>query len=504
MGRMGSLLNGRYELGDVLGSGGMGRVHRATDTRLARPVAIKILRSGDGQDTNARARFRAEAQLAGSLHHPGVAQIYDVGEDESSAEHDPFIVMQLIDGTPLSRVLAERGSLPPDEVASIIGQVADALDSAHSAGIVHRDLKPSNVMITPAGKAVLVDFGIAWSATSEPLTATGSIIGTADYFSPEQASGRPATARSDLYSLGLVAHHCLTGSAAFRRESPVATAMAQLRDDLPPLGGDVPAALSTLITALTEKNPDDRPSSAAIVASLATADHPATAILAPVTAAMSTTSDQTAPVPSPVASTTIQPPPTADRPARPMTRYAGIVAVAVVLALAAVMGVRAMGSDPAVVPDVVGMSADSAVATIQKSGLTARQTPVDVADVAEGDVARQQPAADTTADEDGVVTISVATGKVEIDAAALEGTSYTEAAAVLADLGLEVAREDKASSETTGDVIAVDQSGRISVGSTVTLTVATAVPVATQPAAPASSGKSKGNGKSKDKGKKKK
>ena len=258
------LFGGRYELGELLGSGGTGSVRRAHDPVLDRPVAIKLLRSGAGDDVM-RARLRAEAQLAGQLHHPGIAQIYDFGEDTSGDEVAPYIVMQYVRGTSLWQVLRDRRTLPPDEVMDIVAQVAAALQVAHEAGIVHRDLKPGNMLLTPEGRVVLVDFGIARSADTEPLTMTGTIVGTADYISPEQAAGRPATGRSDLYALGLVAYECLTGHKPFRRESEVATALAHLRDEAPPLPDDVPAGVRSLVGQLMRKEPEDRPQDAAEV-----------------------------------------------------------------------------------------------------------------------------------------------------------------------------------------------------------------------------------------------
>ncbi|MET0468218.1 MAG: serine/threonine-protein kinase, partial [Aeromicrobium sp.] len=259
---MPTLLNDRYELGDVVGSGGMGTVHRAVDTRLGRTVAIKILRGGPLTDETARARMRSEAQLAASIHHPGVAQVFDYSEDLSSHDGMSFIVMQFIEGRSLDVLLRERKALPVEQVMSVVEQAAEGLAVAHAAGIVHRDLKPGNIMLTPEGRTVLVDFGIARSAVSEPITATGSMIGTADYMSPEQVGGRPATPRSDLYALGVVAYQCLTGESPFRRETSIATALAQLNDDLPPLGADVPADARALVEALTAKDPTQRPASA--------------------------------------------------------------------------------------------------------------------------------------------------------------------------------------------------------------------------------------------------
>ncbi|MCW2839196.1 MAG: serine/threonine protein kinase [Aeromicrobium sp.] len=318
------MLNDRYELGEVIGSGGMGTVHRAVDTRLGRVVAIKILRGGPLADAEtALARMRSEARLAASIHHPGVAQVYDFAEDASSTEGLSFIVMQLVEGESLAAVLRERGPLPVEQVMSIVEQVAEGLRVAHAAGIVHRDLKPANIMLTPQGRTVLVDFGIAHSAVSEPLTATGSLLGTADYLSPEQAAGRPSTPRSDLYALGVVAYQCLTGESPFRRESSIGTALAQLNDELPELGADVPADVRDLIASLTHKNPDRRPADAAEVARRAGGG-----IRTPVAA--------TARMPVPVRVPSVRRGPT--------MVYAGVGAVVVAVALAA-FGVRQMGSD---------------------------------------------------------------------------------------------------------------------------------------------------------------
>ncbi|MBD8606874.1 serine/threonine protein kinase [Aeromicrobium sp. CFBP 8757] len=485
---MGTLLNGRYELGDTIGSGGMGRVHRATDTRLGRSVAIKILRVGGGEDdATARARFKAEATLAGSLHHPGIAQVYDVGEDEASPEREPFIVMQLIEGTPLSTLLAERGAIRPDGVAKIVAQVADALDTAHGAGIVHRDLKPSNIVVTPQGRAVLVDFGIAWSAGSEPLTQTGSIIGTAEYFSPEQAAGRPATARSDLYSLGIVAYHCVTGTSPFRRETPVATAMAQLTGDLPPMDDSVPPALRTLITSLTQKDPEDRPSSAAAVAALANSEtSPATEIIAPATSGMPATAPVSqptsvqpaaaaAPPPPPVLPPPTLPPPSrSDERERRSSRWLVVAVVAILLLLAGVLGVQALGGGG----DDGSPAAD---ATTQTSDAPTEDEPTSETP--------SEPA--ETEPESNDVTV---------DRDALIGLDYDDAADELDDLGLSARRVDETSSAPEGTVTGVSPSGTVGRGSTITLTVAKEAPEQTEPTAETPSAPTGPAGDATDKG----
>ena len=272
------LLDGRYRLLGRLGSGGMGTVHRAHDERLDRAVAIKVLRSDD--DPVHRARLLAEARFAGALHHPGVVRVFDYGEARTADGTSPYVVMQLLDGSPLSDVLRERGTLPAAEVAELVASIADALSLAHGAGVVHRDLKPSNVLLTPTGP-VVVDFGVARSDAADPLTETGFVVGTADYLSPEQAAGSRATSASDIYSLGVLAHQCLSGTSPFRRETPVATALAHLRDEVPELPPGVPTGLRTLLRAMTTRAPEDRPDAAEVARRARAAPTTATVVLPP-------------------------------------------------------------------------------------------------------------------------------------------------------------------------------------------------------------------------------
>ncbi|MGQ3160564.1 MAG: serine/threonine-protein kinase, partial [Aeromicrobium sp.] len=172
---MAERLNDRYELGEVLGSGGMGQVYRARDLRLGRDVAVKVLRGDRVGDDAARARFMAEARTSGLLNHPGIATVHDVGEDDASPDGDPFIVMQLVEGVPLSDVLRRRGALGVEPVERLLGGVGDALAAAHEAGVVHRDVKPENVLITPDGEVKVADFGLA-RAVSAATTATGGTL----------------------------------------------------------------------------------------------------------------------------------------------------------------------------------------------------------------------------------------------------------------------------------------------------------------------------------------
>lgn len=268
-----AVIDGRYELGERIGSGGMGTVFRAHDTLLDRPVAVKLLRASD--DEVHRARLRAEARFAAGLQHPGIVRVFDYGEEDGPEGPRPYIVMQLVDGAPL------RGPLPPDQVARLLAGIGEALAVAHAAGVVHRDLKPSNILVTPAGRPVLVDFGVARSDTAEPLTETGFVVGTAEYLSPEQVDGGRATPASDVYALGVVAHRWLSGTSPFQRETPVATALAHLRDDPPELPGGVPAGLRTLIRGMLAQAPEDRPTATEVVQRATAAPGTRTVVLPP-------------------------------------------------------------------------------------------------------------------------------------------------------------------------------------------------------------------------------
>lgn len=477
------LLNGRYELGDVVGSGGMGAVHRAVDVRLGRTVAVKVLRGGGLADELSRSRMRSEARLAGSVHHPGVAQVYDYAETSASHEGVSFIVMEYIDGQSLAQVLRAGGALPADQVVTIVHQVSGALAAAHAAGVVHRDLKPANIMLTAAGRIVLVDFGIARSTSSEPLTDTGALVGTVDYLSPEQAAGQSATPRSDLYALGVVAHHCLTGVSPFRRENQFATALAHLNDPLPDLDPTVPAGVRELVSRLTAKDPHDRPSSASDVAREAAALGTGAAVENRPTVGLTSIPLSPDLFPATTSTTSTGPrraPGTARRPRRTLVSMsAGGIAVALV----ALLGLGQLrSSPPPPVPDVVGMAASDAAAAIEADGMRAKRTGVaDVVGVPAGQVVSQKPAAGTGAPPNRVVDLTVASGKVMLSSDSVIGQSYAKAAAALEALGLVVARQDVVRSSDIGEVVALDQSGHVPDGATITLSVGVA------PAAPAGS-----------------
>jgi serine/threonine-protein kinase len=261
------LLAGRYRLTDRIAAGGMGEVWRGEDDLLNRAVAVKLLPTGRAGDEAFLARFRAEARYAASLSHPGIARVYDYGE--SSEFGGAYLVMELVNGEPLSAILARAGRLSPDGTLDIVSQAARALDAAHQAGIVHRDIKPGNLLVTAGGTTKITDFGIATAvaaAQASHLTETGMVMGTAMYVSPEQATGAQVTDASDIYSLGVVAYECLAGHPPFTASEPLAIAFAHKHEPVPALPPDVPPPVSDLVYHMLAKTPEERPASVRVVA----------------------------------------------------------------------------------------------------------------------------------------------------------------------------------------------------------------------------------------------
>ena len=253
---------GRYVLESRIAVGGMGEVWQATDTVIGRHVAIKILKDEFLGDPGFLERFRGEARHAALVNHEGIANVYDYGEEDGSA----YLVMELVPGEPLSAILEREKTLSIDKVLDIIGQTAAALAAAHAAGLVHRDIKPGNMLITPEGRVKITDFGIARIADQVPLTATGQVMGTVQYLSPEQASGHPASPATDVYSLGIVAYECLAGKRPFSGESQVAIAMSHINDVPPPLPDTIAEPVRNLVMSCISKKPEERPKNAALLA----------------------------------------------------------------------------------------------------------------------------------------------------------------------------------------------------------------------------------------------
>ncbi|GAB3076115.1 serine/threonine-protein kinase [Nocardioides zeae] len=251
----------RYRLDARVATGGMGEVWRATDTVLGRVVAVKILKAEYADDPTFRGRFETEARNAAALFHPNVAGIFDFGQSatsDGSGSTRPYLVMELVDGQPLSALLRPDQPMDPAIVVDIMAQAADGIGAAHRAGIVHRDVKPANLLVTPDRTVKITDFGIARAADGLALTQTGMVMGTPQYISPEQAQGMTAGPAADVYSLGVVAFECLAGRRPFVAETAVATALAHLRDPVPDLPGNVPPGLASVVRRAMAKKPEER------------------------------------------------------------------------------------------------------------------------------------------------------------------------------------------------------------------------------------------------------
>ncbi|WP_433126067.1 protein kinase domain-containing protein [Micromonospora sp. CA-240977] len=281
----GVLLGDRYRLGERVATGGMGAVWRGTDVLLEREVAVKVLLPSLVADPEFTARFRAEARMLAALRHPGVVPVHDVGQAAlADGSQVDYLVMEYVEGEPLSARVRAAGRLDPATTMSVLAQAADALHTAHLAGIVHRDVKPGNLLVKADGRVVLVDFGIARSRGMAGLTAANMVLGTASYMSPEQASGQPVSAATDVYALGAVAYFCLAGQPPFHGDSPLAVALRHAQEEPAALPADTPPAVAAVVARALAKRPADRFGSAAEMAAAAADARDATLARIPVSA----------------------------------------------------------------------------------------------------------------------------------------------------------------------------------------------------------------------------
>ncbi|MCL3777355.1 serine/threonine-protein kinase, partial [Actinomyces sp. AC-20-1] len=255
-------LQGRYQLVERIAVGGMGEVWKATDLRSGRAVAAKILRHELTGDEIFLSRLRAEARNSRGLRHPNLAVVLDSGERDGSG----WIIMELVQGRALSDIIAEQGTMQPADILPVLAQVARALQVVHDSGVVHRDVKPSNILINREGLAKLTDFGISTGVHQRPLTATGMVMGTAQYLAPEQAMGNMATPAGDLYALGVIGYEALVGRRPFTGATQVDIAFAHVNEKVPPMPDSVPPEVREVVMELLEKRPAARPRSAREVA----------------------------------------------------------------------------------------------------------------------------------------------------------------------------------------------------------------------------------------------
>ncbi|WP_415971805.1 Stk1 family PASTA domain-containing Ser/Thr kinase [Rhodococcus sp. 077-4] len=455
-------LSARYELGEILGFGGMSEVHLARDTRLDRDVAIKVLRADLARDPTFYLRFRREAQNAAALNHPAIVAVYDTGEAETEAGPLPFIVMEYVDGDTLRDIVRGEGPMAPRRAMEVIADVCAALDFSHRNGIVHRDVKPANIMINNAGAVKVMDFGIARAIadSSSPMTQTAAVIGTAQYLSPEQARGEQVDARSDVYSLGCVLFEILTGEPPFKGDSPVAVAYQHVREDpqLPSLVNDsVPRELDSIILKAMAKNPANRYQSAAEMrtdlvrvlggqrpsAPMVMNDEDRTTILGSVDSRQADFSGKdkpAAPAAAPRASrhTEDYDEPKSRRGLKiALISAAALVVVAIVGAFLWSLG---PGADPktVTVPTVAGLSADEAQSQLENVGLRVRPQEKPDASVPEGAAIGTTPAAGSQTETPGDIQLDVSSGPQQVQVPRLTGLTQQQASDALNQVGLEL------------------------------------------------------------------
>jgi eukaryotic-like serine/threonine-protein kinase len=461
------IYSGRYELTHLIARGGMAQVYRAMDRQLERPVALKVLFPELSVDRTFVERFRREAQAAANLSHPNIVPVFDWGEDDGSY----FIVMEYVEGRPLSAVLRDPQPMPPRQIATIGAGVAAALAFAHRHGVVHRDVKPGNVLITPEGDVKVTDFGIARAVnTEESLTQTGAVMGTAAYFSPEQAEGKGVDSRSDIYSLGVVLYEMSVGRPPFTGDSPVAVASKHVRD-MPPLPREVnpavPPALEAVVMKAMAKNPDDRYSSAEELRAdllrfadgrpVEAGDPAVTTVLAAVgaTQAVPTTTGRTMAVPAGAG------PPIGQEDVERKKRTRNLVILLVLLLVA--LGViafflfRSLG-DNVSVPDVVGLSAGQATQTLHDDHLTVGSTTVKTSHTTKGIVLSTDPKAGSSVGKNSAVNLVVSGGPVipRVEVPSVTGQQLTQAIQLLQSANLGYTIHNVTSDKAVGTVLSQD------------------------------------------------
>jgi len=487
------LLGDRYELGEVLGRGGMAEVRRGRDRRLGRIVAIKMLRVDHSTDATFQARFRREAQSAASLNHRSIVAVYDTGEDLLDGHRIPYIVMEYVEGRTLRELLRERARFTTERSIEVIAGVLDALEYSHRAGIVHRDIKPGNVMITGSGEVKVMDFGIARSLadTGVTLTQTAAVVGTAQYISPEQARGEQADARSDLYSTGCVLYELLTGRPPFVGESLVSVAVSHVREmPTPPSALDpaIPRDVDAIVMKSLAKDRLERYQSAYEMR----ADLERAAAGLPVAAAHDTSAATQFIAPSPLDDTRYgyatatamdQLDDELEEPGRRgMTWRTLALAAVAILAVAGIIGYLAFrdgGGQQVGVPSLVGLTEAEARDLIAQRGLTVGTVTPQESDEAAGTVLEQDPAPDTRVDEGSSVNLVVAAAPETVAVPAnLVGMTLEEATAALTQAGLVVGtttpREDDDADPNTVLETSPAPGAEVPVGSAVNLVIAAA------------------------------
>ncbi|HYH28741.1 MAG TPA: Stk1 family PASTA domain-containing Ser/Thr kinase [Actinomycetota bacterium] len=452
------VLAGRYEIGSAVGQGGMAKVFRATDEVLGRTVAVKVLAPEFARDQQFVERFRREAQAAAALNHPNIVSVFDTGSE--NGVH--FIVMEYLEGRTLREVLSQEGPLHPDRAAEVAESISNALGSAHQQNLVHRDIKPGNIMLTPSGDVKVMDFGIARATTGEALTQTATVLGTASYFSPEQAKGEPVDQRSDIYSVGCVLYELVTGRAPFTGDSPVAIAYKHVREApvLPSsINPDVPPALEAVIMKALAKNPANRYQRASeMAADLARVRQGLPVAATPILPGETT---QVVTRAQPADGTAVMAPLDEEPDRRGNKTWLIVLASALILGLlglAAVFLIRELtASEPLVgVPRVVGLTEEQATRALRQRAFRVRvERAPNQAD--EGIVFDQLPKPNEQAEEGGIITIFVSQGPQPVAVPTLVGKPLPQAQAEIVAAGFRVGEITREETDEADPGIVLDQ-----------------------------------------------
>ncbi|VXC41854.1 Stk1 family PASTA domain-containing Ser/Thr kinase [Nocardioides sp. AX2bis] len=493
----GPLIGGRYQLGELLGRGGMAEVRKGTDSRLGRTVAVKRLRTDLASDDTFQARFRREAQSSASLNHPSIVAVYDTGEEiAADGVAQPYIVMELVSGRTLRDILREGRKILPERALEIASGVLAALDYSHRAGIIHRDIKPGNVMLTPSGDVKVMDFGIARaiSDAQSTMTQTAAVVGTAQYLSPEQARGETVDSRSDVYSAGCLLYELLTSRPPFVGDSPVAVAYQHVREPAqPPSDHDteLPPEVDAIVMRSLAKRVEDRYQSAAemradIERYLAGEQVHARVPAGPVAGAAALGAAGAAAAGGAAygagggTGATTAVPATPPDPEAGRRRGRGLMWLLVLLAVLLLAGAafllpRLMESPPErdPVPDLVRLSEEDARAAIGEAGLSVGEVEFRPdARIAAGRVVEQTPDPETLVVAATEVDLVVSEGPEQVEVPTVVGQQRPAAVAVLRDQGLEVDPVSAESDEPAGEVLSTDPGAgtSVDVGTRVTVT----------------------------------
>jgi serine/threonine-protein kinase len=468
MSDVGRTLGGRYQLGDVIGHGGMAEVHAGTDLRLGRQVAIKVLRPELARDPAFLARFRREAQSAAGLNHPNIVAVYDTGEDEfhhgMTSVTVPWIVMERVEGVTLRQVLASGKKIAPERALDVVNGVLAALDYSHRHGIVHRDIKPANIMITQSGDVKVMDFGIARALAdaSATMTHTNAVMGTAQYLSPEQAKGETVDARSDIYSTGCLLYELLTSRPPFVGDSPVSVAFQHVSEKpVPPshLNAEIPFGYDAVVMRSLQKAPADRYPTAAdmrldverVLAGMSVAtplvhedeDFDSTRKIPVITKGKTDVMAQ---------------------PKKPQTKTlvaagAGVAALILASLFLIIFLLKPAPVEQVQVPNLAGMTIPEATTALNNVGLVlGQQTPEENPDYPVNTIISQNPTTGSSVDRGSAINIVISKGKNQVPVPTLVNfTSLDDVRAALNNVNLILGAVDYEDSDLpTGTVLRSD------------------------------------------------